>query len=71
MQPGQGGKIPVDIVPRYGIHIERSRHHQATASLKEKEPVVTDDDATTTVNKLLDATLEAGYSSEVKGAKAK
>lgn len=44
---------------------------KATASLEKKEAVVTFDDAKTSVNKLLDATFEAGYPAEVKGAKAK
>lgn len=44
---------------------------KATASLEKKEAVVTYDDAKTSVNKLLDATFEAGYPSEVKGAKTK
>jgi len=44
---------------------------KATASLEKKEAVVTYDDAKTSVNKLLDATFEAGYPAEVKGAKTK
>ncbi|MHB9103247.1 MAG: mercury resistance system periplasmic binding protein MerP [Sulfuricella sp.] len=44
---------------------------KATASLEKKEAVVTYDDAKTSVNKLLDATFDAGYPAEVKGAKAK
>jgi len=44
---------------------------KATASLEKKEAVVTYDDAKTSVKKLLDATFEAGYPSEVKGKKTK
>ncbi len=44
---------------------------KAAASLEKKEAVVTYDDAKTSVNKLLDATFEAGYPAEVKGTKTK
>jgi len=44
---------------------------KAVVSFKAKEAVVTYDDSKVSVSKLLDATFEAGYPSEVKGAKAK
>jgi mercuric ion binding protein len=44
---------------------------KASASLEKKEAVVTYDDAKTGVEKLLDATFEAGYPSTVKAGKAK
>jgi mercuric ion binding protein len=44
---------------------------KASTSLKNKEAVVSYDDTKATIDKLLDATFEAGYPSEVKGAKAK
>lgn len=40
-------------------------------SFEKKEAVVTFDDAKATIDKLQDATFEAGYPSEVKGGKAK
>lgn len=43
----------------------------ASASLKKKEAVVTYDDSNTNVEKLRDATFEAGYPSTVKGSTAK
>lgn len=44
---------------------------KATASLEKKEAVVTYDDTKTKVDKLMDATFEAGYPSTVKKAQAK
>lgn len=44
---------------------------KATASFEKKEAVVTYDDTKIKVDKLLDATFEAGYPSTVKAAQAK
>lgn len=44
---------------------------KASTSLKNKEAIVTFDDTKATLDKLLDATFDAGYPSEVKGTKAK
>ena len=44
---------------------------KATASFEKREAVVIYDDTKTKVDKLLDATFEAGYPSTVKGAQAK
>jgi mercuric ion binding protein len=44
---------------------------KAKVTMNPKEAMVTYDDAKTTVDKLKDATFEAGYPSTVKGAKAK
>ena len=44
---------------------------KASASLEKKDAIVTYDDAKTNVEKLLDATFEAGYPSTVNGVKGK
>lgn len=40
-------------------------------SFEKKEAVVTFDDAKASIDKLLDATFEAGYPAEIKGGKTK